>query len=205
MHFYKALCMCFHLTLLPPSWAPPPSFTLLGPSPSWAPPPPLVKVGQLLTAAEMQLTSAQPIAQTLPRLRLQAAKHEELQTSMAPIVQHLKDIQQSVKDLKDGGCDLSPDLMNLVKRFEKRWMDVSRYAHNRSVRLNESLSKFGSVPVRDGGELGMLDVRKGGTATGICCIGLLKTHALALWLVIVSSPSHTHLHIHTHTHTHTHT
>lgn len=71
---------------------------------------------------------------------------------MEPIAQHLEDIQQSAKDLKDGGCDLSPDLVNLVKRFEKRWMDVSRYAHTRSVRLNESLSKFGSAPVSDGSE-----------------------------------------------------
>lgn len=117
-------------------------------------------MGQLLTTAEMKLTSAQPIAQTLPKLRLQAAKHEELQTSIAPIVQHLEDIQQSVKGLKDGGCDLSLDLVNLVKRFEKRWMDVSRYAHTRRVRINECLSKFGSVPVRDGSE--SEDVRRDG-------------------------------------------
>ena len=194
MHFYKSICMCLRLTLPLPSWAPPfplhswaPPLPLMGPSPSWAPPlllmgpaPPLVKVGQLLTAAEMQLTSAQPIAQTLPRLRLQAAKHEELQTSMAPIVQHLKDVQQSVKDLKDGGCDLSPDLTNLVKRFEKRWMDVSRYAHNRSVRLNESLSKFGSAPVRDGGELGMLEGAVQQVLLHWCA------EEACFWLVIVS-------------------
>ena len=100
----------------------------------------------------MTLASAQPIAQTLPRLRLQAARHEELQTSIEPIAQHLEDIQQSASDLKDGGCDLSPDLVNLAKRFERRWKDVSQYAHARSLRLNESLSKFGSAPVRDGSE-----------------------------------------------------
>lgn len=83
---------------------------------------------------------------------------------MAPIVQHLADIQQSAKDLKDGGCDLSPDLVNLVKRFEKRWMEVSRYAHTRRVRINECLSKFGSAPVRDGSK--STDVRRGGAGVG---------------------------------------
>ena len=110
------------------------------------------QVGRLLTSTEMKLASAQPVAQTLPKLRIQAADHEEVEALLDPLEKLLEEVQQSKKTLLKMGFSPSVELDNLVGRFDRRWVEVSRYGHARGVRLNEVLAKFGSssIPIRDG-------------------------------------------------------
>ena len=102
----------------------------------------------------MKLTSAQPIPQTLPQLRILAAEHEEVEAILEPLEKLLEDVQLSKKNLLKMGFSPSLDLSNLISRFDRRWVEVSRYGHARGVRLNEVLAKFGSssIPIRDGSE-----------------------------------------------------
>jgi dystrophin len=110
------------------------------------------QVARLLTSVEMKLTSAQPIPQTLPQLRILAAEHEEVEAILEPLEKLLEDVQLSKKNLLKMGFSPSLDLSNLISRFDRRWVEVSRYGHARGVRLNEVLAKFGSssIPIRDG-------------------------------------------------------
>ena len=110
------------------------------------------KAGKLLSSAEMILASSQPIAKTLPKLREQSSTHADLEVSLQPISQCLQDIETAKGDLKSSGLQISTDLKNLLARFERRWLEVSRYAQARGVRIKEMLAKFGgaAMTVKDG-------------------------------------------------------